>query len=542
MGPPARRQPLPLKALNHVSRCCVDVARSFAFYTDVLGFIPVKRPASFEFEGAWMFNYGIGLHLVKGNPVPRDSKIEPKSCHISFQVSISLEEMEAHLKEWDLPYVKQVFVEDGVQVGQLFFHDPDNNMIGGWAGGTQRAGRAVCNCHDLPVVPLTEGLLACAKVAAINTSAAAVAVAAVEQAALPADAVSSLAAALLADVPALIVAPPAAAAAAAAAATEEDLEHGASSSVRRVTTAPAADESPDPAASPKMPVTPPSCDAAATAAEAAAAPPAAIASIAMSTAPPLPPRPPSALLSTPCSQLLADEAASSCSGSLDCELHEQCCVDDASSAACGSVAGGPRRSHSFGNSSMFSGFSGSLASASMSSGLLGTTMREAAAAGSVCASELDQWLSLLGTAASEPAPAAKGAGAPSYAYLASPAGSEMAPPPGLSGLSCAELGACPAAASYGAAAAERKQAAACEQASQLQQQHIYAQYLRQRLAVVTAAAACACAGGPKGGSGAVEVGGDPRRQKMQEHAAMVGMIGALGGPSVAVVTTPAAGL
>ncbi len=44
--------------------------------------------------------------------------------------SISLEEMEVHLKEWGLDYVKQVFVEDGVQVGQLFFHDPDNNMIG----------------------------------------------------------------------------------------------------------------------------------------------------------------------------------------------------------------------------------------------------------------------------------------------------------------------------------------------------------------------------------------------------------------------------
>ncbi|PNW72196.1 hypothetical protein CHLRE_16g678200v5 [Chlamydomonas reinhardtii] len=565
MGPqqePGRRRPLPLKALNHVSRCCEDVARSFAFYTDVLGFIPVKRPTSFEFEGAWMFNYGIGLHLVKGNPAPRDSKIEPKTCHISFQVSISLEEMEAHLKEWGLDYVKQVFVEDGVEVGQLFFHDPDNNMIAPLTStrcplprmpytcmatlliASPSRPTEVCNCHELPVVPLAEGLLACANVAAINSAAAVAAATAVELAATPGDAVSCLAAALT-EMPALMAAPPAAAAAAGAAITKEMHEHVAASSsgiVRHVATAPSTADTPDPAASPKMPLTPPSCDA--TTAVAAAVPTAIITTQAQATAAALPPP---HLNSTPASHLLADEAGSTCSCSLDSELQEPCgAADDASSsAACGSVAGGgPRRSHSFGSSSMFSGFSGSLASVSMPSGLLVASVREAAAAGrsrSVRVSELDEWLSLLGTVASEPVPAGvKDAGASAYAYLASPAGASelVATPPGLSGLSCMELGTGGGTAAVAAAAvAERKQCG--EQASQLQQQHIYSQYLRQRLAVGASAAPGAGAGGPKAGSGAGEAG-DLRKHKMQEHAAMVGVISAMGSAGTAASATPTA--
>lgn len=402
----------------------------------------------------------------------------------------------------------------------------------------------VCNCHELPVVPLAEGLLACANVAAINSAAAVAAATAVELAATPGDAVSCLAAALT-EMPALMAAPPAAAAAAGAAITKEMHEHVAASSsgiVRHVATAPSTADTPDPAASPKMPLTPPSCDA--TTAVAAAVPTAIITTQAQATAAALPPP---HLNSTPASHLLADEAGSTCSCSLDSELQEPCgAADDASSsAACGSVAGGgPRRSHSFGSSSMFSGFSGSLASVSMPSGLLVASVREAAAAGrsrSVRVSELDEWLSLLGTVASEPVPAGvKDAGASAYAYLASPAGASelVATPPGLSGLSCMELGTGGGTAAVAAAAvAERKQCG--EQASQLQQQHIYSQYLRQRLAVGASAAPGAGAGGPKAGSGAGEAG-DLRKHKMQEHAAMVGVISAMGSAGTAASATPTA--
>lgn len=49
--PPAG--PLPLRALNHVSLCVRDVAKSAAFYAQVLGFVEVRRPACFDFDGSW---------------------------------------------------------------------------------------------------------------------------------------------------------------------------------------------------------------------------------------------------------------------------------------------------------------------------------------------------------------------------------------------------------------------------------------------------------------------------------------------------------
>lgn len=33
-----------------------------------------------------LWRYGLGLHLIKGQPVPRSSHIDPKSDHLSFQV------------------------------------------------------------------------------------------------------------------------------------------------------------------------------------------------------------------------------------------------------------------------------------------------------------------------------------------------------------------------------------------------------------------------------------------------------------------------
>ncbi|KAJ0734351.1 putative glyoxalase/Bleomycin resistance protein/Dihydroxybiphenyl dioxygenase [Helianthus annuus] len=43
----------PLLALNHVSFICKSVSQSVKFYEDVLGFVLVRRPSSFDFQGAW---------------------------------------------------------------------------------------------------------------------------------------------------------------------------------------------------------------------------------------------------------------------------------------------------------------------------------------------------------------------------------------------------------------------------------------------------------------------------------------------------------
>ncbi|KAI3752679.1 hypothetical protein L2E82_24714 [Cichorium intybus] len=136
-------QKLPLLSLNHVSFICKSVPRSVKFYCDVLGFILIKRPSSFDFEGAWLFNDGIGIHLLQVETTPtRTGAINPKDNHISFQCT-DMDLIIKKLERLGIKYVTAVVKEGGVEVNQLFFHDPDGYMI------------EICNCHVLPVLPIT---------------------------------------------------------------------------------------------------------------------------------------------------------------------------------------------------------------------------------------------------------------------------------------------------------------------------------------------------------------------------------------------------
>lgn len=82
---------IPLMALNHVSRLCKNVKESEDFYTKVLGFVLIERPQAFDFNGAWLFNYGVGIHLVQAKEEDRlpnnTDTLDPMDNHISFQVS-----------------------------------------------------------------------------------------------------------------------------------------------------------------------------------------------------------------------------------------------------------------------------------------------------------------------------------------------------------------------------------------------------------------------------------------------------------------------
>ncbi|KGN45284.1 uncharacterized protein LOC101209593 [Cucumis sativus] len=136
--------PLHLKSINHISLLCKSVEESIYFYQNILGFFPIRRPGSFKFDGAWLFGYGIGIHLLqseKPENLPKKGKINPKDNHISFQCE-SMGAVEKKLKEMEIEYVRAVVEEGGIQVDQLFFHDPDGFMI------------EICNCDNLPVIPL----------------------------------------------------------------------------------------------------------------------------------------------------------------------------------------------------------------------------------------------------------------------------------------------------------------------------------------------------------------------------------------------------
>eukprot|EP00243_Klebsormidium_subtile_P003761 TRINITY_DN17354_c0_g1_i1.p1 TRINITY_DN17354_c0_g1~~TRINITY_DN17354_c0_g1_i1.p1 ORF type:complete len:223 (-),score=22.64 TRINITY_DN17354_c0_g1_i1:625-1293(-) len=151
-----RGRPLPLSSLNHISRNCRDIRASVAFYEDVLGFIQIVRPSRFDFDGAWLFQYGIGLHLLKeetekgvalleGN---RCKAIDPRADHISFQAD-NTGVVEQRLREFGVEYKKQAVIEGNIRVQQIFFHDPDGHMI------------EICDCEALPIIPLSGDCLTC---------------------------------------------------------------------------------------------------------------------------------------------------------------------------------------------------------------------------------------------------------------------------------------------------------------------------------------------------------------------------------------------
>ncbi|KAF4371877.1 hypothetical protein CsatB_024697 [Cannabis sativa] len=140
---------LPLLSLNHVSILCRSVWASARFYEEVLGFVLIKRPSSFKFNGAWLYNYGIGIHLIE-NPSLMDEydsmdeiirPINPKDNHISFQCTdVGL--VKRRLQEMGMRYVTALVEDDGAKVDQVFFHDPDGYMI------------ELCNCENIPIIPL----------------------------------------------------------------------------------------------------------------------------------------------------------------------------------------------------------------------------------------------------------------------------------------------------------------------------------------------------------------------------------------------------
>eukprot|EP00250_Pteridium_aquilinum_P035786 c9930_g1_i1 orf=80-652(-) len=140
------RPSLPISSVNHISLLCSSVERSAAFYEDVLGFYPIKRPGSFDFDGAWLFNYGMGIHLIQApnaSALPKKLEINPKDNHMSFQTGCQdIGEVEQRLQELGVHHIRVEVEEGGIRVDQIFFHDPDGFMI------------EVCTCDNLPLIPL----------------------------------------------------------------------------------------------------------------------------------------------------------------------------------------------------------------------------------------------------------------------------------------------------------------------------------------------------------------------------------------------------
>ncbi|KAK8967562.1 hypothetical protein KSP40_PGU017328 [Platanthera guangdongensis] len=138
---------LSLKSLNHISRLCGSLEQSVHFYQNILGFRPIVRPSSFNFNGAWLFNYGFGIHLlqVEEHEIPlRKFNIDLNVNHISFQCA-NLDLVEKKLAETEIGYIRRRAEKWGLCVDQLFFHDPDGFMI------------EVCSFENLPMISSPAG-------------------------------------------------------------------------------------------------------------------------------------------------------------------------------------------------------------------------------------------------------------------------------------------------------------------------------------------------------------------------------------------------
>jgi catechol 2,3-dioxygenase-like lactoylglutathione lyase family enzyme len=119
-------QPLPISSLHHVARVTKHLDASRAFYRDVLGFRELPRP-KLDFPGAWLFNYGIQIHLlVNDAPENPHELIETRDNHLAFFVE-DIDSVERLLDEHGVKY--RVNLQKDTNIKQIFFRDPDGHHI-----------------------------------------------------------------------------------------------------------------------------------------------------------------------------------------------------------------------------------------------------------------------------------------------------------------------------------------------------------------------------------------------------------------------------
>ena len=126
-----------ISALDHVSLVTTDLARSTAFYRDVLGLHPVARPA-FKSSGAWMASGTLEIHLTinPGGHLRPAPHIDTGDIHFAARTG-DFAGVVQHLKSLgysaDLPDGdprRLIFRLGGpAPNSQLYLLDPDNHLI-----------------------------------------------------------------------------------------------------------------------------------------------------------------------------------------------------------------------------------------------------------------------------------------------------------------------------------------------------------------------------------------------------------------------------
>ena len=116
-------QPPPITALNHVGIHVEDVARSEAFYREVLGLQNIPRP-ELDFPGAWLkLGAAQELHLIGKNSNPDNP---PRERHFALEVEDASAWAERLLR-LGIDHQGPGQRPDGAL--QIFLRDPDGHVI-----------------------------------------------------------------------------------------------------------------------------------------------------------------------------------------------------------------------------------------------------------------------------------------------------------------------------------------------------------------------------------------------------------------------------
>jgi catechol 2,3-dioxygenase-like lactoylglutathione lyase family enzyme len=116
---------MPLIAFDHVNVRTANLDAMIAWYGDILGLVPGKRP-DFKFPGAWLYlGSQAYVHLVgvsQAEPGPPTITLE----HFAFRAT-GMAEFLAKLKDRDIPH--SIDAVPGFPIVQVNMRDPDGNHI-----------------------------------------------------------------------------------------------------------------------------------------------------------------------------------------------------------------------------------------------------------------------------------------------------------------------------------------------------------------------------------------------------------------------------
>jgi len=109
--------------LNHIALYVRDLGVLTTFYSEVLGFPSLPRPA-FDFAGAWFALGSQQLHLIEDT---QNQDNERHSLHIAFLVQDAAAAAQT-LKQRGVTLQRgPILRPDGA--AQVFFHDPDGYLL-----------------------------------------------------------------------------------------------------------------------------------------------------------------------------------------------------------------------------------------------------------------------------------------------------------------------------------------------------------------------------------------------------------------------------